>query len=241
MEIKPQFKQEHHVELSNFSSLDEQILAEFLIKEKEDRPHYIKHEQWELLAGHKARYIEPKKYLETAKRLCCERKKQVDSYLGNRFIRWTLGVDREMLSAINTFSDSLQRRINCEQILYESIIAGAKQVSSAKNIDVQELVKTEEGRNQIFAVMFPSRNDYEKYCENLVILSDKLLDDVYDALKTIEPKLSNWSNKPFIGALIKQEWNEHRGKLPPQETSTEFFEAEIRYNKKRADQIYTQD
>ncbi len=238
METKPQFKQEHHTELSKFTSLDEQILAEFLNREKNDRPHYIRHEQWELLAGHNARYQKPKLYLETARRLCQDRKRQADSYLGNRFVRWTLGVDRSMIDAINKFSDSLQRRIDCEQILYESIVAGAKQIAAEKNIVALEVVETEEGRNRVFAVMFPSKNIFETYCEEMVKMSDKLLDEVYDTLKVIEPKVSSWASKPFVGDFIKREWKEHRGKLPPQDVSTEFFEAEIKYNKDRANKIY---
>ena len=227
-------------QLELFVGRDEKVLAKFLIQERDEKSHYGRYEDWEMLVGKSENYLRPKKYMEEQRQKFLEVKKQVKDMLADGELL-EMGVSSDTVAVFGDFPAMAYRMLDMETKLYESVVAYAKQIGDERGIKPLNVVKTPEGRDEVYRRIFRTREQFEWYNNTSAQIGITVLGAIYNMMESLEPKIREVENIPIIGWFAKRKINKARKQLqlPPKEVAKSFLTDEIAYDARRAERIYS--
>lgn len=227
----------YSTQLELFIGSDEKILAEFFRRERDDKPHYLRHKEWEVLVGKPEKYQNPKKYMKKQRQNFPETEKKIREALAAGTLL-EMGVSYDTITLFGDLPAMAYRMLDMETRLYESVVAYAKQISDEKGIKPADAVKSPECRDEIYRRIFSTREQFEWYNNTCAKMGITALGMVYSLLKSLEPKIKEAENTPIVGWFVKRKMDKALKQLPPKAVVESFLREEIAYDAQMAQRIY---
>ncbi|MFC1682045.1 hypothetical protein ACFL0X_00320 [Nanoarchaeota archaeon] len=235
---------QYSTQLELFVGRDEKVLSEFLRKERDEKPHYRRHKDWEMLVGKPERYLRPKKYMEKQIQEFPELEKQLKDMLSEEKLL-EMGVSSDTIAVFGDFPAMIYQMLDMQTKLYESVVAHAKQIGDERKVEPIDVVKSSEGRDEVYRRIFQTRDQFEWYHNISAQLGITVLGVVYNRNESFEKIIRDveslesvdWLTKRKINKA-KREMKKAQKKLPPKAVAKSFLREEIAYDAKRAERIY---
>lgn len=224
-----------HLEM--FMGQDERILAEFLTGEKNEKSHYRRHEKWSALIGQPQKYSHPKKYMKKLRDEFPKVEAQMrEVALNDKLI--DMGVSQEVMSVWGDVPNMLYRFMDMQTMMYESIVAYAKQIGDEQGKKPVDIVSKPENRDEIYRRIFKTREQFEWYNNTAAQLTVTVLGAYYKMMEVFRPKLKEIERIPFLGWLLTRKIHKSMDRIPPKPISESFLRDEIAYDRRQAERIY---
>ena len=128
-----------------------------------------------------------------------------------------------------------------ETKVYESVVAYAKQISSEKNIKPVDVVKSQEGRDEIYRRTFGTKEQFEWYNNTKTECNIIALGAMYEMMDAMAPEIEEAKRVPIVGWLFKRKMDKVLKQLPPKMITKSFVKDDINYNRNHTERIYSTD
>ena len=228
---------QYATQLELFVGGDEKVLAEFLRQERDEKPHYRRHKNWEMLVGKPEIYSRPKRYMEEQRQKFPEMEKQIRDMLADGKLLES-GVSSDTVAVFGDLPTMAYRMLDMQTRLYESVVAYAKQIGDEREVKPIDVVRSSEGRDEVYRRTFQTRDQFEWYNNTSAQMRITLLGAVYNMLDSLAPTIKEVENIPIVGWLAKRKRNKALKQLPPKAVAESFLRDEMAYDARMAERIY---
>jgi hypothetical protein len=225
---------EYSTQLEFFVGEDERVLAEFLRQEINEKPHYFRNKDWEMLVGKPKEYLRPKESIEEQRQKFPETTKKLREALSRGYFE-KLGVSSETIAVLSkNIPDIAFKVLDMHTRFYESIVAYAKQISDERDIKPIDVVGSFEGRDEIYRRTFQTKDQFEGYNNTSLQMMIMGFGAIYKTMEELEPA----QKIPVLGRFLKRTVDKASKNIPPKTIAESFLRDEIAYNARRANRIY---
>ncbi|MBI2673653.1 hypothetical protein HYX19_05300 [Candidatus Woesearchaeota archaeon] len=227
----------YSTQLELFTREEEEVLAEFLRQERDEKPHYLRNKDWETLVGEPEAYSRPGKYLKEERKEFPELEKKLKDFLAEGKLL-ELGVSPETVAVFGDFPTMAYRMLDMKTRLSELVVAYAKQIGDEKGVNPIHVVRSSESRDEIYRRIFQTREQFEWYNNTSVQMGITALGAVYKFIELLEPEIREIEKIPIVGWLAKRKLKKALKKFPPKAVAESFLRDDIAYDARRAVRIY---
>ncbi len=228
------------ISLDDFVRADFQVLAEFLRSERDEMPHYREYMSWELLVGDKLKYSDPERYIQKEKRRISKHKNDGIEMRDRDDFPEIEGRSQVLEKHVDTYALAYVNSV-MEMMMFESIVTYARRIGEENQMSPMEVVRSLQGRNEIFRRMFESDKTFINYHHNLTQMKRFLCEGASNAFDVTQPYVEFAQKIPFIRNIVNFLVLRQKNKIPPMQDIESFAKKDADYIAERARTIYCAD
>jgi hypothetical protein len=224
-------------QLAEFTPDDERILSDFLTGERDSSPLYTQFSMYrENLFGKEDSFKHPirahKKELAEYKDTILQMKKIVPALPLDKFSDTSL---RLFMNFDGFYWDLLDMTGK----MYENIVGYAREIAQEQAADPSALVKTEEGRDEVYRRMFKDEATYECFCSFTRGIKRVSFLAINEMINVARKQLDAARSLPIIGPLLTYKADEKLKKIPPMDIVERYLQADEAIDQESGNRIFS--